>query len=73
MRRLIPEAGVHARELPPILAEVARREINWTKDGIVLSRQHGSRRDFSDTTGYECFADRIHIDDYVLEGCPDIS
>ena len=71
MRRLIPEAGTHARKLQSTLAGVADQEINCTKDGIVFSGQHGSRHDFSDTTGYECFANHIHIDDYVLERSPE--
>jgi hypothetical protein len=71
MRRLIPEAGSNARKLQPTLAGVADREITYTEDGIVFSGQHGRRHDFPDTTGYECFANHIHIDDYVLERSPE--
>ena len=71
MRHLIPEARSNTRELQPTLAGVADREITCTEDGIVFSGQHGSRHDFPDTTGYECFANHIHIDDYVLERSPE--
>jgi hypothetical protein len=67
MRCLIPETGIDAGKLQPTLAGVADREINCSNDGIVFSGQHGSRHDFPDTTGYECFANHIHIDDYVLK------
>jgi hypothetical protein len=73
MRRLIPEAEIHARKLQPTLAGVADREINCTKDGTVFSGQHRSRHDFSDTTAYECFANHIHIDDYVFGMQPRMS
>src|ERR1700756_4546339 len=71
MRRLIPEGGIHGQKLQPTLAGVADREINCTKDGIVFSGQHGSRHDFPDTTGYECFANHIHVGEYVLERSPE--
>ena len=71
MKRLIPEAGNHARKLQPTLAEVAGREINCAADGIVFAGQHGSRLDFPDSTGYECFANHVHVDAYVSEHRPE--
>jgi hypothetical protein len=70
MRRLIPESLPQARKIEPGLAGLADREITYAEDGIVFSGQHGSMDDFPDRTGYECFANHIHIDDYVLKHTP---
>ena len=72
MRRLVPEAPSHVRMVRPELSEVADHEFTRSGDCIVFSGQpHLSRNDFPDRSGYECFANHIHIEDFVSESSPE--
>jgi hypothetical protein len=67
MRRLIPEAWPRTWNLQPELEKIASRGFAREEDCVVFSGQHGNRSNFPDSTGYECFANHIHIDDLVSE------
>lgn len=67
MRQLIPEPRPRTWVLQAELAAVAELGFTRREDCIIFSGQHGSQSNFPDSTGYECFANHIHIDDFVSE------
>ena len=71
MRRLIPVGAPDAWHLQPALAGIAEGGFTHVDDCVVFSGQPDNRSDFPDRTGYECFANHIHVDDLVLECSPE--
>lgn len=71
MRRLVPAGLPNSWQLQPALARIAERGFTRIDDCVVFSGQRDNRSDFPDRTGYECFANHIHVDDLVLECSPE--
>jgi hypothetical protein len=71
MRDLISNARPYSEQLHAALEIVSEQEIISTEDGVVFSGRKEYRRDFPDRTGYECFANHIHIKDYIEHESPE--
>jgi hypothetical protein len=69
MKVLLPGRSHHT--LRPELAPIVHQELIREEDCIVFSGQHGKRSDFPDSTGYECFANHVHIDDFLSQRKPE--
>ena len=68
MQRLLVSSPV-TRELTPELVSIAERGFQVVGDcyllASLLEREiNVGRRDFQDATGYECFINSLHIEDY---------
>ncbi len=71
MRRVLPEPRSKTWKIQPAFAGVAERGFSITEDCVVFSEGHVNRTDFPDRTGYECFANQVHLDDFILDGSPE--
>lgn len=70
MREILELAPPAAGDMPPGLFEICSGGFREATEGIVLDAlsqrtAHVRADDFLDRTGFECFVNSIHIDDYV--------
>jgi hypothetical protein len=67
--------GEHRIDLPAKLSDLLSAGV-VDRDGCVFFAElakrasNASRSDFPDLTGYECFVNHVHIDDYVEDADP---
>jgi len=72
MKRLLPVGLIAARQLQPTLLEIAERKLTRADGCIVFEGARADGSSFPDKTGYECFANHIHVDDSVPKCSPEI-